>query len=110
MTRPLYGQRRAPVGIGPWFAFGTAIAAATVVWAGLIGSIPTALMTPVAVTLLFAFAAGLALLARARSAHDPGQITYTDVAGALTLIGLCAAAMIDPEQLSRAVAGPSSQP
>ena len=34
---------------------------------------------------------------------DPDNVTYADVAGALTLIGLCAAATIDPEQMVRLV-------
>jgi hypothetical protein len=33
------------------------------------------------------------------------QVTYADVAGALTLIGLCAAATIDPDQMVRLVEG-----
>ena len=34
---------------------------------------------------------------------NPANVTYADVAGALTLIGLFAAATIEPEQLVRLV-------
>ena len=32
---------------------------------------------------------------------NPDNVTYRDVAGALTLIGLCAAATIDSDQMMR---------
>ena len=109
ITKPLYGQRRDPAGIGPWFAFAAAIMTASVIWTGLIAAIPAGLAVPIAVTLLFGFAAGLVLLSRLLR-EDATRITYADVAGALTLIGLCAAATIDPEQLARIVASDATQP
>lgn len=110
ITKPLYGQRRDPAGIGPWCAFAAAIMTASVIWTGLIAAIPAGLAAPIAVTLLFGFAAGLVLLSRSLRGEDATRITYADVAGALTLIGLCAAATIDPEQLTRIVASDSTQP
>ena len=51
---------------------------------------------PAVATLLLVLAAGFAVVAWRQRSEDPARVTYTDVAGALTLIGLCAAATIDP--------------
>ena len=58
---------------------------------------------PVVATLFLAFAATFGAIAWRRGRMDAGDVTYRDVAGALTLIGLCAAATIDPEQMMRLV-------
>jgi hypothetical protein len=51
-------------------------------------------------------AALVALVAwRARRRASDDALTYWDVAGALTLFGVCASAMLDPEQLVRLVEG-----
>lgn len=110
ITKPLYGQRRDPAGIGPWLAFAAAMMTASVIWTGRIAAIPADLAVPIAVTLLFGFAAGLVLLPRPLRSEDAARITYADVAGALTLIGLCAAATIDPDQMVRIVASDATQP
>jgi hypothetical protein len=49
---------------------------------------------------LFTAAALAAALSWAlREASGPRHITYWDVAGALTFVGICAAALVQPEQL-----------
>ena len=56
-------------------------------------------------TALFLLACAISLIAwRLRTRTDHDGLTYWDVAGALTFIGICVAALIDPEQLVRLVA------
>jgi len=59
--------------------------------------------------LLFVLAAAVALVAWRRPALGP-RLTYWDVAGALTLSGLCVAAAVEPEQMVRLVAGTDRSP
>jgi hypothetical protein len=40
---------------------------------------------------------------------DAARLTYWDVAGALTLVGIGATTLIDPEQLARLFDAPSRQ-
>jgi hypothetical protein len=65
------------------------------------------LMLPVASTLFFALALVTVLVAliasRGRYAREADHITYWDVAGALTLFGICVASQIDPDQMVRLV-------
>ena len=103
ITKSLYGQRNGPLGIGPQLVFAAAILASVAVWIGLTMTPPTDLVLPWVATLLLVFAAGLAVVAWRRGGEDPTRVTYADVAGALTLIGLCVAATIDPDQLVRIV-------
>jgi hypothetical protein len=56
---------------------------------------------PVVATVFLAFAVAFGALAWWRGRMDESGITYRDVAGALTLIGICAAATIDSEQMIR---------
>jgi len=109
-TRPLYDQRSNPLAIGPQLAFAAAIFAGLVAWIGLSMTLAADLVVPVVATLLFVFAAALAGVAWRRSGENPARVTYADVAGALTLIGLCVAATIEPEQVVRIVASDSIQP
>ena len=65
---------------------------------------------PVIATMFLTFAAGFAVVAwRRRRVEDPTRVTYADVAGALTLIGLFAASTIDPDQLVRIVESQSAE-
>ncbi len=54
-------------------------------------------------TLLFGLAALAALVAWSRGATGRHRLTYWDTAGALTFIGIGAAALIDPEQMLRLI-------
>ncbi len=50
-------------------------------------------------TLFFAFAALVALIAWCLGQPDRRSLSYWDVAGALTLFGICAATLMDSDQL-----------
>ncbi len=58
------------------------------------------LVVPIMATLSFVFAAALAVVASLRGGENPACVTYADVAGAITLIGVCIAATIEPEQMA----------
>ena len=105
-----YGDRGASFGNGPRLAFAASILAGLAAWAALIITTTPHLALPAAATLMLVVAAGLAALARRREREDPTRVTYMDVAGALTLIALCVAATIEPEQLVRLVESDSKQP
>ena len=108
--RPLYGQRNKPVGIGPQLTFAAAIFGGLAAWTGLNMTLTVDLVVPMIATLSFLFAAALAVVAWSRGGENPASVTYADVAGAITLIGLCIAATIEPEQMVRIVARDSTQP
>jgi hypothetical protein len=108
-TNPRYERGDLP-GIGPQLGFAAAALAGLAAGSGLVVTISADLMMPVVATLLLAFAAGFATIAWRRRDENPARVTYADVAGALTLIGLCAAATIDPDQFARIVESDSTQP
>jgi hypothetical protein len=94
-----------PLGIGPQLGFAAATFSGFAAWCGLIVSIPQNLVMPAITTLFLLFAAGFAVVAWQRAGEDSTRVTYADVAGALTLIGLFAASTLDPDQLIRTVVG-----
>jgi hypothetical protein len=102
-TKPRYEQRNDPLGIGPQVGFAAATLAGFAAWSGLIVSVPNDMIMPVLATMFLVFAAGFAVIAWRNRDEDPARVTYADVAGALTLIGLFAASTIDPDQLVRIV-------
>jgi len=103
-SKPCYERRHDPLGIGPQLGFAAATFSGFAAWSGLIVTIGPNMIMPVIATLFLAFAAGFAVIAwRSRGGEDPTRVTYADVAGALTLIGLFAASTIDPDQLVRIV-------
>jgi hypothetical protein len=59
--------------------------------------------------LLFLLAAVIAVIAWRRPVPHH-QFSYWDAAGALTLVGLCVAATVEPEQMIRIVAGTDRHP
>jgi hypothetical protein len=99
--RPWGETRPGAIGPGQGFAFSVIVCFAA--WAISRATLPPDLVMPVVATLFLAFAAAFSALAWWRGWMDAGDITYRDVAGALTLIGVCAAATIDPEQMIRLV-------
>ena len=103
-TKPRTQHRSDPMGIGPQVGFAAATLAGFTAWSGLVVSVPGEWIMPVLATMFLAFAAGFAVIAWRRRNEDPNQVTYADVAGALTLIGLFAASTIDPDHLVRIVA------
>ena len=94
------------LGIGPQLGFAAATLSGFAAWSGLMVTASRELAMPVVATLLFLFAATFAITAwRRRGLEDPMRVTYADVAGALTLIGLFAASTIDPDHLVKVVIG-----
>ncbi len=102
-TRPRYQERNDPLGVGPQIGFAAATFAGFAAWSGLIVSVPNEMIMPVLASMFLAFAAIFAVIAWRNRDEDPARVTYADVAGALTLIGLFAASTIDPDQLVRIV-------
>ena len=81
--------------------------AATVIGFGALSlarvSLSADAVMPVVATLFLVMAVLVSAIAWVNRGSDPAQVTYTDVAGALTLIGFFAAATIDPDQMLRLV-------
>ena len=102
-TKPRYQQRNQPLGVGPQICFAAATFAGFAAWSGLVVTVPNEMIMPVLATMFLLFAAGFAVVAWRNRDEDPTRVTYADVAGALTLIGLFAASTIDPDQLVRIV-------
>lgn len=101
-TKHHFDHRSDPLRIGPQLGFAAATLSAFAALSGLIVTIPNDLVMPVVASLFLGFALAFALLAWQRGG-DPTRVTYTDVAGALTLIGLFAASTIEPDQLVRLI-------
>lgn len=89
--------------LGPHLGYVAAILAGVAVWGLSRVTLQADLVMPLVSTLLFALAALFGAAAWWRGWMDPNGVTYRDVAGALTLIGLCAAATIEPDQMLRIV-------
>jgi len=106
ITNPIGGLWPPPTRptTGPTIALTGALAAAAVFAAMLQPSLPHEALVPATVTLIFALAAGVALVAWLKPVPQR-QFTYWDAAGVLTFIGICAAAMVEPEQMVQLVAG-----
>jgi hypothetical protein len=85
---------------GPAVSFATAVLATVGTFAITAAVLPENGAAPAAATLLFG-AAGLAALAAwiGRQSADQNSLSYWDVAGALTFIGVCVAATIEPGEL-----------
>jgi len=92
--------------VGPAATFIAAVLATFVALALAAFMLPRDLVLPTLATLYFVLAALLALVAwRAQQRPDDDALTYWDVAGALTLFGICAATLLDADQLVRLVEG-----
>ena len=102
---PGWDRRRARAGFGPQALFAAAAVAGLALWVAACALLSPDAVVPVVATLFLALAAVVGMIAWHRGRMNPDNVTYTDVAGALTLIGLCAAATIDPEQMVRLVVG-----
>src|SRR5690349_24294937 len=101
-VRPFSPQRRDYR--GPQVLFGGAVAAMGVAWLFAARTYGHDMTLPFVVTLIFGLAAFAALVAWSRGSMPRHRVTYWDVAGALTFIGMGAAVLIDPEQMVRLVA------
>jgi hypothetical protein len=108
-SKPVARQTHART-FGPQVLFGTAVAAAFAVLAGAVSALSSTLVLPVASTLLFVMAAAAALVGWLRDGGaETDRLTYWDVAGALTFVGIGAAALIDSEQLARIFDAPPNE-
>ena len=88
---------------GPQALFFTALLIALGAWIFAERTFSQDAIMPIVATLLFLLAAGTAIVWR-RETGASDRVTYWDVAGALTFIGIGAAALIDPEQMLRLIA------
>ena len=90
-------------GVGPELTFAAATLAVVSAWGALKMTAPPDLILPVVTSLVLLFASAIAIVAWRHRTMDQEAVTYWDVAGALTLIGLCLSATIEPDQLLRLV-------
>ena len=104
----LQGLREHPL-LSPAAAFAAAILLVVLVFALTSGTISPDLVMPVVATTLFALAGVSAVLAW-QLGGAATRLTYWDVAGALTFIGIVLAALIDPEQMVRIAEGTERRP
>ena len=98
--------------LGPPVCF--AVAASTSL-AGLVlaaATLPHDLVLPLTSGLFLVLAGVVAFIAWSggRPEGQAAQVTYWDVAGALTFIGICAASLVDPDQMVRLVEGAHREP
>lgn len=84
---------------------GATLIATTAIVAALYSVLPHEIALPVIASGCFALAALAALAAALRRRAAPNRITLWDIAGALTLIGIFASALIAPEQLVQIIEG-----
>ena len=107
ITSPLdpYHLAVRSAGSAPVFALVTATSVCAAAGLGSATLLPSGYSAPIVATLFFVFAAVFALIAWRADQANPGEVTYGDAAGALTLFGMFAAALIDPDHLVRIVPG-----
>ncbi len=99
-------DRRTGMLPGPPFVFAASILLVSVAFATAARALPHALLVPAIVALLFALAALAALTGWcSRQDSRAAQVTYWDVAGALTFIGIGLSLLVEPEQMARLVNG-----
>lgn len=104
-----HGQRRWGTaddhhsGIGPELSFAACTLACIAAWGAMHHTFEQSLIRPAITTLIFVLASVIALAAWRHRRMDPNNLTYADVAGALTLIGMGVASTIDPHEFVRVV-------
>lgn len=106
---PRWDQRHESVGVGPRLGFAVAILACLAAWAASKATLSPDAAVPIVSSLFLVFAGVFGVIAWRRGRMNPDNVTYADVAGALTLIGLFAAATIEPDQLVRLVDSGSTE-
>lgn len=97
-----YRPRRR-TGLGPQIGFAAAILLGCIGWTAARATLSPDAVVPAMCTLVLAMAGVFWLVARRQKWTDANNVNYLDVAGALALIGICAAVTIDPEQMVRLV-------
>ena len=88
---------------GPELAFAASTLACIAAWGAMHHTFEPVLIRPAITTVILALAAVIALAAWRHRKLDPNNVTYADVAGALTLIGMFVASTIDPHEFVRVV-------
>lgn len=96
-----YESREQQSSLGPSLAFLVAVAATVAVAVIAARALHWDYVLPLISTALFILAAIAAALGWRRRKGQQASLTYWDVAGAMTLIGIFAAALVEPEQLMR---------
>jgi hypothetical protein len=95
---------------GPWLRGPELVFAATLLIAFAMAAgtkvLASDLVLPATSTLFFVLAGLVALIAVCgRRTTGQAPVTYWDVAGALTMFGICVASQIDPDEMARLVTG-----
>jgi hypothetical protein len=104
-------QRAAPLARGPEIVFAATLLLAGVAMVASTQTLPGDFVLPVVSTLFFFLACLVALVAsRGARAAEQDQLTYWDVAGALTLFGICVASQVEPDQMVRLIEGTHREP
>ena len=98
-----YARRGRAGAIGPAATFGVAVMLVFVAFVLATLTFPKDLALAAISSMFFAFAALVALIAWRLDQTDDKALSYWDVAGALTLFGICAATLMDSDQLVRLV-------
>jgi len=96
-------QGSGPGAYGPAITFGVAVLAAFAVLIFATATLPKDLVLAAISSLFFTFAALVALIAWRVCKEDERTVSYWDVAGALTLFGICAGTLMDSDQLVRLI-------
>jgi Flp pilus assembly protein TadB len=89
---------------GPALSFFAAILAVAVTAGIAVRALHWDFVLPLVSSALFVFAAAVAVFGWRQRQTRQASLTYWDAAGALTLIGIFASAMIEPEQMLRILA------
>lgn len=95
--------RRSRLDHGPPLAFAAAVLVAFAALLAATLALPGDAVWPAISSLFFVLATLAALAAWRLGQPAAHRMSYWDVAGALTLFGICAGAMIDPDQMVRLV-------
>lgn len=94
-------QRGGPGAYGPAVVFTASVLMTFAALALATAALPKDFALAAISSLFFAFAALAALIAWCVGKQAETTLTYWDVAGALTLFGICAATLLDSDQIVR---------
>lgn len=110
ITNPLQGRRAhaSRPAVGPQIALAGALAVVLGVAILVRQTLAGDALLPAVSLLLFVLAAAVAPLAWLRVPPER-QFSYADLAGVLAFIGICVAALVEPEQLVRLVEGANNR-
>ena len=90
---------------GPAATFGATVILAFAAWMLAALTLQKDIALAAAGSVFFVFAAFVALIAWRYGRAETKSLSYWDVAGALTLFGICAATLMDSDQLVRLIEG-----